>query len=79
MTTAMIRIPFQQDLLQQIDHFVERKEMRSRTDLILTATRMYINRKQNWQDLFSYGEQLAIENNFSENDVMNEIKAHRNS
>jgi metal-responsive CopG/Arc/MetJ family transcriptional regulator len=79
MATAMIKIPFQEDLLQQIDRFVERKAARSRVDLILAATEMYIQRKQNWQDLFSYGEQIASENNFSEDDVMNEIKASRNS
>ena len=35
------------------------------------GNKMYIQRKQNWQSLFSYGKQLAIENNLSENDVMN--------
>ena len=79
MATAMIKIPLQEDLLQQIDRFVERKAARSRVDLILAATEMYIQRKRNWQNLFSYGEQLASENNLSENDVMNEIKACRNS
>ena len=79
MATAVIKIPFQEELLQQIDNFVEKKEVRSRADLILTATKMYIQQKQNWQSLFSYGEQLASDNNLSEDDVMNEIKAGRNS
>ena len=79
MATAMIGIPFQEDLLQQIDMFVEKKEVCSREDLILSATKMYIQRKLNWQNLFLYGEQLALKNNLSENDVMNEIKANRSS
>jgi metal-responsive CopG/Arc/MetJ family transcriptional regulator len=79
MATAMIQIPFREDLLQQIDLFVERKEAYSRADLILAATEMYVQRKQDWQNLFSYGEQLALENNLVENDVMNEIKSFRSS
>ena len=79
MATAMIQIPFQEELLQQIDRFVERKVVPSREDLIRTATEMYILRKWNWQNLFSYGEQLALDNNLSEDDVMNEIKAYRRS
>ena len=79
MATATVQIPFQEGLLQQIDLFVKRKVVRSRTDFILAATEMYIQRKHNWQNLFSYGEQLASENNLSEYDVMKEIKAARNS
>jgi len=78
METAVVKIPFRGDLLQQIDSFVERKIVHSRADLILAATEMYIRRKRDWQNLFSYGERLASENNLSENDVMNEIKAFRN-
>jgi len=78
MATAMIQIPFQEEILQQIDRFVEKKIVPSREDLIRTATEMYILRKRNWQNLFSYGEKLALDNNLSEDDVMNEIKAYRN-
>jgi metal-responsive CopG/Arc/MetJ family transcriptional regulator len=78
MATAMIQIPFQEEILLQIDRFVEKKIVPSREDLIRTATEMYILRKRNWQNLFSYGERLASDNNLSEDDVMNEIKAYRN-
>ena len=77
MATAMIQIPFQEEILQQIDRFVERKVVLSREDLIRTATEMYIQRKRNWQNLFAYGERVALDNNFSEEDIMNEIKANR--
>ena len=63
MATALIQIPFQEELLLQIDRFVEKKIVPSREDLIRTATEMYVQRKRNWQNLFSYGEQLASENN----------------
>ena len=77
MATAMIQIPFQEELLLQIDRFVERKVVPSREYFIRTATEMYIQRKRNWQNLFAYGERVALDNNLSEEDVMNEIKANR--
>ena len=77
MATAMIQIPFQEELLQQIDRFVERKVVPSREDLIRSATEMYVQRKRNWQNLFAYGERLTSVNNLSEEDVMNEIKTNR--
>jgi metal-responsive CopG/Arc/MetJ family transcriptional regulator len=76
MATATVSIPFQEDLLQQMDEFVVR-EVRSRAELITTATKMYLNRKQNWQNLFAYGESCAAKNNFTEDDVMAEIKKYR--
>jgi len=79
MAIAMIQIPFQEELLQQIDRFVERKVVPSRESFIRTATEMYVQRKRNWQNLFAYGEKLALDNNLSEEDVMNEIKANRYS
>ena len=76
MSVAIVEIPFQTDFLQQIDSFVDEK-IRSRADVILEATKMYVARKQNWQNIFSLGDRLALENNLSETDVMNEIKAYR--
>jgi len=76
MTVSTVRIPLQKDLLHQIDQIILR-ESRSRIDLILEATEMHVNRKRNWQEIFSYGDSIAAQGNFSENDVLNEIKAHR--
>jgi len=76
MSVAIIEVPFQEDILQQVDSFVDEKVC-SRADIILEATKMYIARKQNWQNIFSLGNRLALENSLSEADVMNEIKAYR--
>ena len=76
MSVAIIEVPFQTDLLQQVDNYVDEKN-RSRADIILEATKMYIARKQNWQSIFSLGDHLALENNLSETDVMDEIKDYR--
>ena len=75
MQTA-VSVSFQPELLQQLDNFAKEK-VRSRTDIIIEATKMYIARRQNWQTIFSLGDRLALENNLSEDDVMKEIKAYR--
>ena len=76
MQAAIVKIPFQADLLQQIDFFVDEKKC-SRADIILEATKMYIARKQNWEKIFALGDRLVLENSLLETDVMNEIKAFR--
>ena len=76
MAVSTIKIPVQEDFLQKIDQVVMR-ESRSRADLILEATQIYINRKRNWQEIFSNGDSIALKSNLLESDVMNEIKAHR--
>ncbi|MDR0680817.1 MAG: hypothetical protein LBG15_03035 [Dysgonamonadaceae bacterium] len=76
MNTIVVPVPLQEDVLRQIDRFVV-TEKRSRIDLIKEATITYINRKQRWQELFSEGERIAAQNNFTETDVMREIKIHR--
>ena len=76
MSVAIVEIPFQSDLLQQIDLFVDEKTG-SHAEVILEATKMYVTRKQNWQNIFSLGDRLALKNDLSEADVMNEIKARR--
>jgi metal-responsive CopG/Arc/MetJ family transcriptional regulator len=76
MNTIVIPVPIQEDVLQQIDKFVT-AEKRSRIDLIREATIMYIDRKRRWQELFSEGDRIAAHSDFTEMDVMHEIKNHR--
>jgi hypothetical protein len=38
---------------------------------------MFINRKQRLQELYKYGENIASKNNFTEEDVLEEIKNYR--
>ena len=75
MQTA-VRVSFQPELLQQLDSFVS-DTVRTRADIIIDATKIYIARKQNWQNIFSAGDRLALENDLSESDVQKEIKAYR--
>jgi predicted transcriptional regulator len=77
MAVATINLSFDDDLVRQID-LIANKESLTRTDLIYNSVKMYINRKQKLQELFAYGERVAAENNFTEEDVFEEIKKYRN-
>ncbi len=77
MAVSTVNISFQEDLLQQIDKIAQ-NEARSRSELIREAARMYIEKKQRWQSIFSYGESIAPKLAVSEEDIMKEIKSARN-
>jgi predicted transcriptional regulator len=78
MAVATINLAFDDDLIRQIDSIASNESL-TRTDLIYNSVKMYINRKQKLQELFAYGERVASRNNFTENDVMDEIKKYRNN
>jgi metal-responsive CopG/Arc/MetJ family transcriptional regulator len=76
MTLATINLTIDTNFLEQIDA-VATNESRTRTDLICNSVKMYIDRKKRLQELFAYGEHVASENDFTENDIMDEIKQYR--
>jgi len=78
MAVATINLAFEDDFVKQID-FIADNESLTRTDLIYNSIKMYINRKQKLQELFAYGESISARNNFTEEDVMDEIKKYRNN
>jgi predicted transcriptional regulator len=78
MAVATINLAFDDDFIKQID-LIANNESLTRTDLIYNSVKMYINRKQKLQELFVYGERVALRNNFTEDDVIEEIKKYRNN
>ena len=78
MAVATISLSLDDDLVKQID-VIANNESITRTDLIYNSLKMYINRKQKLQELFTYGEHIASEKDFTEEDVMEEIKKYRNN
>jgi predicted transcriptional regulator len=76
MAVATINLMFDDDFVREIDTIASNESL-SRTDLIYNSIKMYINRKQQLQELFRYGEKLAAEKGFTEEDVMEEIKEYR--
>jgi predicted transcriptional regulator len=76
MADATINLAFDDDMIMQIDYFADNESL-TRTDLIYNSVKMYINRKQRLRELYAYGENIAAKNNFTEEDVMVEIKNYR--
>ena len=76
MKGSTVNISFNKDLLELIDQVAE-AESRSRSELIREAARMYIERKNRWDKIFSYGEEKAAESKLTEEDILNEVKEVR--
>lgn len=73
-----VNISFQDDLLKKIDN-VAQEESRSRSELIREAARMYIERREKWREIFTYGEQIQKASKITEKDIFAEIRAVRKS
>lgn len=73
-----VNISFQDDLLKKIDN-VAQEESRSRSELIREAARMYIERREKWREIFTYGEQIQKAKKITEKDIFAEIRAVRKS
>jgi len=78
MNTNTVNISFQRDLLKKIDK-VAKDESRTRSELIREAARMYIDKKNKWKEIFEFGDSIQKIKTLSESDILNEIKAVRNS
>ena len=76
MTVSTVNIPFQNDLLVQVDQIAV-NESRTRSELILKAVKLYIDRKNEMEKLFIIGNQIGSTLDISEEDVINEIKEYR--
>jgi predicted transcriptional regulator len=76
MAVAIVNLSFDDDMMRQIDYFANNESL-TPADLIYNSVKMYINRKKRLQELYAYGESIAEKNNFTEEDVMEEIKNYR--
>lgn len=78
MNVSTVNVSFNKDLLQVIDK-VAKEEMRSRSELIREAARMYIERKKRWEQIFAFGDNQKNKLGLSETDLDNEIHEFRKS
>lgn len=76
MKSQAVNISFKKDLLKRIDD-AAKEESRSRSELLREAARIYIERKERWKDIFSYGDVITREKGFREEDLKKEIKSYR--
>jgi len=71
-----VNISFKKELLKKIDD-IAKEESRSRSELVREAARIYIERKERWKKIFSYGDILAREKGLAEADLGKEIETYR--
>ena len=74
--TSTVNISFRQDLLKQIDE-VARSELRSRSELVREAARMYIERKRRMDAVIESIQATVGERGITEEDVAAEVAAVR--
>jgi len=78
MDVSTINISFKKDLLKMIDK-TAKEEARSRSELIREAARMYIQRKERWEQIFAFGDRQKDKMDISEGALENEIHEYRRS
>ena len=76
MSTVTVNISFQDRLLADIDRIAQR-ESRSRSELLREAARIYIERKERWNRIFSETSIKSGEQALTEKDVLDEISQYR--
>ena len=76
MSTVTVNISFQDRLLADIDRIAQR-ESRSRSELLREAARIYIERKERWNRIFSETLIKSGEQALTEKDVLDEISQYR--
>jgi len=76
MNTKTVNISFRKDLLKKID-LVAKEEMRTRSELIREAARLYIEKKERWEKIFDFGSQQAARLGVREQDITEEIQKFR--
>ncbi len=76
MKSQAVNISFKKDLLKKIDD-IAKEESRTRSELVREAARIYIERKEEWSKIFSYGDILTREKQLSEEDLKKEIETYR--
>ncbi len=76
MNTSTVNISFRRNLLTQIDQ-IACEESRSRSELIREAARIYIERKEKWENIFKFGERQTLKLGLSKKDIFKEITKYR--
>ncbi len=76
MSSVTVNISFQDRFLDSIDQ-VARRESRSRSELLREAARIYIERKERWNQIFAETSIQSSKQALTEKDVLDEISLYR--
>ena len=72
MNTQTFNIAIPVDLLQRVD-LVAKKEYKNRSELIREALRIYLEDKNEWEEIFKLGEKVMQEMGIKNEDDINRI------
>jgi len=75
-TQRTVTVSLPPALLRQVDRIAE-TEGRTRSELFREAVRQYLRRVERWDQIFSFGEQVARERVLSEAEVASTVRARR--
>jgi metal-responsive CopG/Arc/MetJ family transcriptional regulator len=76
MNNSGIDVAFSNDLLERIDKQAE-KENRTRSEVLWSAMKMYIERIKEWNSLFAYGQSTGEKYGITEEVIAEEIRLYR--
>lgn len=76
MSSTTVNVSFPKRLLNTMDR-VAKEEVRSRSELLREAVRLYIERKRRWEHIFALGRQQARRLRLKPEDVESRIAAYR--
>ncbi|MGH8907472.1 MAG: CopG family ribbon-helix-helix protein [Egibacteraceae bacterium] len=74
--TRTITISLPPDLAADVDREADAEGL-TRSELTRVALRQYLDRRDRWERLFAYGEQVAQRLQVTENDVLEAVEQHR--
>jgi len=78
MSAGIVNVSFGTELLNKLDS-IAKQEARSRSELIREAMRVYIERKNRWNDIFSFGDAHLKKIKLTQAEIIKEIKTVRKS
>ena len=76
MSVRTVNISFQDTLLTAMDK-VAKSESRSRSELVREAVRMYIERRERWNSIFTLTRNRLGRVRVAEQDILDEIRSYR--
>lgn len=68
MSGKTVNVSFSKELLKTMDA-VAREEVRTRSELLREAVRLYVEQKRRWKRIFAYWQQEAIRSHIKPEDV----------
>ena len=77
-TRRTVTVSLPPALIRDVDRLA-RSEGRTRSELFREAVRQYVRRVERWDQIFAFGEKLAKNRRFTDEDVISAVAERRRS